>query len=85
MSGFSVIIVYTQEMMPANVGTVAGLFFGLSFGLGGLGSVVLGWAADVISLSAMIQMCAWLPLLGIVAFLLPEDRVLITRNQRTDS
>jgi len=77
MSGFSVIIVYAQEMMPNNVGTVAGLFFGLSFGLGGIGSVVLGWAADVVSLSTVMQVCAWLPLLGIVAFLLPRDNKLV--------
>ncbi|RKN85221.1 MFS transporter [Paenibacillus ginsengarvi] len=77
MSGFSVIIVYAQEMMPGNVGTVAGLFFGLSFGLGGIGSVVLGWAADVISISSMMHICSWLPLLGVVAFLLPKDRKLV--------
>lgn len=80
MSGFSVIIVYAQEMMPGNVGTVAGLFFGLSFGLGGIGSVVLGWVADVVSISTMMHVCAWLPLLGVIAFLLPKDKRLVASS-----
>ncbi|KIL39811.1 Fosmidomycin resistance protein [Gordoniibacillus kamchatkensis] len=74
MSGFSVIIVYAQEMLPGKVGTVAGLFFGLSFGMGGIGSVALGWLADATSVTLVIRLCAFLPLLGIVAFLLPKDR-----------
>lgn len=74
MSGFSVIIVYAQELLPGKVGTVAGLFFGLSFGMGGIGSVALGWLADVSSVSLVIRLSAFLPLLGVVAFLLPKDR-----------
>ncbi|TMV50975.1 MFS transporter [Paenibacillus mesophilus] len=74
MSGFSVIIVYAQELLPGKVGTVAGLFFGLSFGMGGIGSVALGWLADMTSVSLVIRLCAFLPLLGVVAFLLPKDR-----------
>jgi FSR family fosmidomycin resistance protein-like MFS transporter len=74
MSGFSVIIVYAQELLPGKVGTVAGLFFGLSFGMGGIGSVALGWLADITSVSLVIRLCAFLPLLGVVAFLLPKDR-----------
>ncbi|MFB9750895.1 MFS transporter [Paenibacillus hodogayensis] len=74
MSGFSVIIVYAQELLPGKVGTVAGLFFGLSFGMGGIGSVALGGLADVTGVPFVIQLCAFLPLLGVVAFLLPKDR-----------
>lgn len=74
MSGFSVIIVYAQKLLPGKVGTVSGLFFGLAFGLGGLGSIVLGWLMDVTSVSLVIHLCAYLPLLGVCAFLLPKDR-----------
>ncbi|GGD93654.1 MFS transporter [Paenibacillus nasutitermitis] len=74
MSGFSVIIVYAQELLPGKVGTVSGLFFGLAFGLGGIGSIVLGWLMDVTSVSLVIHLCAYLPLLGICAFFLPKDR-----------
>ncbi|MEF3303579.1 MFS transporter [Paenibacillus sp. GYB003] len=74
MSGFSVIIVYAQELLPGKVGTVAGLFFGLSFGMGGIGSVALGWLADATSVSLVIRLCALLPLLGVVAFMLPKDK-----------
>jgi len=74
MSGFSVIIVYAQEMLPGRVGTIAGLFFGLSFGLAGLGSVVLGWLTDQTGVAFTIRLCSYLPLLGIFAFLLPRDR-----------
>jgi FSR family fosmidomycin resistance protein-like MFS transporter len=50
LSGFSVIIVYAQELLPGKVGTVSGLFFGLAFGLGGIGSAVLGTLADATSI-----------------------------------
>jgi len=66
-------------MLPGHVGTVAGLFFGLSFGLGGIGSVALGWAADAVSISTMMHVCAWLPLLGAIAFLLPRDKSIMGR------
>ncbi|NOU93714.1 MFS transporter [Paenibacillus sp. LMG 31456] len=77
MSGFSVIIVYAQEMLPGKVGTIAGLFFGLSFGMAGLGSVVLGWLIDQTGVAFMIQICAFLPLLGLFALLLPKDAKLM--------
>ncbi|RIX50272.1 MFS transporter [Paenibacillus nanensis] len=73
MSSFPVIIVYAQEMLPGKVGTIAGLFFGLSFGMAGLGSVVLGWLMDVYSVEKIIQICSYLPLLGVFAILLPKD------------
>jgi FSR family fosmidomycin resistance protein-like MFS transporter len=80
MSGFSVIIVYAQEMLPGRVGMISGLFFGLSFGMGGLGSVVLGSLMDQTGVAFMIQVCAFLPLLGVLAFLLPKDAVLMGRS-----
>lgn len=73
MSSFPVIIVYAQEMLPGKVGTIAGLFFGLSFGMAGLGSVVLGWLMDYYSVEKIIQICSYLPLLGVFAILLPKD------------
>ncbi len=77
MSGFSVIIVYAQEMLPGKVGTIAGLIFGLSFGMGGLGSVLLGWLIDQTSVAYVIHLCAYLPMLGVFAFLLPKDAKLV--------
>ncbi|NIK77802.1 FSR family fosmidomycin resistance protein-like MFS transporter [Paenibacillus castaneae] len=76
LSGFSVIIVYAQELLPGKVGTVSGLFFGLAFGLGGIGSVVLGNIADATSISFVIQLCAYLPLIGLLAAFLPTDHKL---------
>ncbi|MFF2092804.1 MFS transporter [Paenibacillus sp. NPDC058174] len=73
MSGFSVIIVYAQELLPGHVGTIAGLFFGLSFGLAGLGSVVMGWLMDAHGVELMVKVCAFLPLLGLFALFLPKD------------
>ncbi|MWV43165.1 MFS transporter [Paenibacillus sp. HJL G12] len=77
MSGFSVIIVYAQEMLPGHVGTVAGLFFGLSFGMAGLGSVAMGWLMDAHGVEFMTRVCAFLPLLGLLALLLPKDSVIM--------
>ena len=73
-SAFSAILVYAQELMPGKVGTVSGLFFGFAFGMGGLGAAVLGLVADRTSISFVYQAIAWLPLLGIVAALLPRRR-----------
>ncbi|TDF94026.1 MFS transporter [Paenibacillus piri] len=76
LSSSSVIVVYAQELVPGKVGTVSGLFFGLSFGLGGVGSAALGTLADATSITFVIQLCAYLPLLGLLAALLPSDRKL---------
>ncbi|QHW32369.1 MFS transporter [Paenibacillus rhizovicinus] len=72
-SAFSIIVVFAQELMPGKVGLVSGLFFGLAFGVGGLGSAVLGWIADATSIEYMMKLCAYLPLLGILAVFLPKD------------
>ena len=73
-SAFSAILVYAQELMPGKVGTVSGLFFGFAFGMGGLGAALLGLLADHTSIDFVYHAIAWLPLLGIVAALLPRRR-----------
>jgi FSR family fosmidomycin resistance protein-like MFS transporter len=71
-SAFSAILVYAQELIPGKVGMVSGLFFGFAFGMGGLGAAVLGLLADRTSIDFVYQVCAFLPLLGVVAALLPN-------------
>lgn len=71
-SAFSAIIVYAQELVPGNVGLIAGLFFGLAFGTAGIGSALLGLFADHTSIGFVFKVCAWLPLLGLLTGLLPE-------------
>ncbi len=71
-SAFSAILVYAQELIPGKVGMVSGLFFGFAFGMGGLGAAVLGVLADRTSINFVYEICAYLPLLGIVAVLLPN-------------
>jgi FSR family fosmidomycin resistance protein-like MFS transporter len=71
-SAFSAILVYAQELIPGKVGMVSGLFFGFAFGMGGLGAAVLGVMADRTSIDFVYQVCAFLPLLGIAAALLPN-------------
>jgi FSR family fosmidomycin resistance protein-like MFS transporter len=74
-SAFPAIIVYAQELMPGKTGTVSGLFFGLAFGLGGIGAAILGKLADATSIVFVYHVCAFLPLLGLAAFLLPDMRL----------
>nr|WP_317630829.1 MFS transporter [uncultured Flavobacterium sp.] len=71
-SAFSAILVFAQELMPNKLGTISGIFYGLSFGLGGLGSAVLGYFADMYSIETVYQITAFLPLLGIFAYFLPN-------------
>jgi FSR family fosmidomycin resistance protein-like MFS transporter len=71
-SAFSAIVVFAQELMPGHVGTVAGLFFGLSFGMGGIGAAVLGKTADVYGIDVVYHICSYLPLLGLLAAFLPN-------------
>jgi MFS transporter, FSR family, fosmidomycin resistance protein len=73
-SAFSAILVYAQELIPGKVGAVSGLFFGFAFGMGGLGAAALGLLADATSIAHVYSVCAFLPLLGIVAILLPDVR-----------
>ena len=72
-SAFSAILVYAQELMPGKVGMVSGLFFGFAFGMGGLGAAVLGVLADRTSITYVYDAIAYLPLLGLVAALLPKE------------
>lgn len=71
-SAFSAIIVYAQELMPGKVGMIAGLFFGFAFGMGGLGSALLGKLADETSINYVFYVCSFLPLLGILTAFLPN-------------
>ncbi|MBY0332903.1 MAG: MFS transporter, partial [Acetobacteraceae bacterium] len=71
-SAFSAILVYAQELLPGRVGLVAGIFFGFSFGLGGLGAAALGQLADWTSITTVYRICAFLPLLGLATALLPR-------------
>ena len=73
-SAFSSIVVYATDLMPDKVGMIAGVFFGLMFGLGGLGSAFFGWLADKTSIEFIFQVSAFLPLLGIIAGLLPDTQ-----------
>lgn len=71
-SAFSAILVYAQELLPGKIGMVSGLFFGFAFGMGGLGSAVLGMLADKTSIEYVYNLCAFLPLIGVITFFLPN-------------
>src|SRR6185312_12022840 len=71
-SAFSAIVVFAQELMPGKVGAVSGLFFGFAFGIGGIGAAVLGAVADSYGIEFVYRLCAYLPLLGMVAAFLPN-------------
>jgi FSR family fosmidomycin resistance protein-like MFS transporter len=71
-SAFPAIVVYAQELMPGRTGTVAGLFYGFAFGMGGVGAAVLGKFADLTSITFVYEVCAFLPLLGLLAAFLPK-------------
>ena len=71
-SAMSAILVYATELLPGNIGMVSGAFFGLSFGLGGIGSALFGWLADVSGIQYVFQLTAFLPLLGAVTYFLPD-------------
>ena len=73
-SAFSAIVVYATDLKPDKVGMIAGVFFGLMFGLGGIGSAFFGWLADLTSIGFVFRISTWLPLLGIVAVFLPDVR-----------
>ena len=71
-SAFSAILVYAQELLPGKVGMVSGLFFGFAFGMGGIGSALLGVLADHTSINYVYQVCAFLPLIGLLTGFLPN-------------
>ncbi|WP_410481421.1 MFS transporter [Pseudomonas plecoglossicida] len=71
-SAFSAIVVYAQELVPGSVGMIAGVFFGLMFGFGGIGAALLGYVADLRGIEYVYGLCSFLPLLGVLAVLLPS-------------
>jgi len=71
-SAFPAIVVYAQELLPGRVGMISGLFFGLSFGLGGIGAAVLGALADATSITYVYRVCAFLPAIGLFGMFLPS-------------
>ena len=73
-SAFPAILLYAQELLPTHLGMISGLFFGLAFGVGGIASAVLGMYADVYGIEAIYNVCAYMPLMGVVACLLPDLR-----------
>ena len=73
-SAFSAILVYAQELLPGKVGTIAGLFFGLAFGIAGISAAVLGKVVDIHGIEYVYRLCSFLPILGIAAWFLPNDK-----------
>ncbi|WP_321331463.1 MFS transporter [uncultured Bacteroides sp.] len=71
-SAFSAILVYAQELLPMKLGLISGLFFGLAFGIAGIASAVLGNIADIKGIEYVYQICAYMPLLGLVTYFLPN-------------
>jgi FSR family fosmidomycin resistance protein-like MFS transporter len=71
-SAFSAILVYATELIPGKVGMIAGLFFGFAFGVAGIGSAVLGNLADHTSIEHIFELCAFLPLMGVITIFLPN-------------
>ncbi|EJL76195.1 arabinose efflux permease family protein [Chryseobacterium populi] len=80
-SAFSAILVYATDLMPDKIGLVAGLFFGFMFGMGGIGSAVLGAVADDTSIEYVFKICAFLPLMGIITAFLPNIKGQKTNKQ----
>ncbi|WP_215398126.1 MFS transporter [Rheinheimera oceanensis] len=73
-SAFSAIIVFAQELVPGNIGMISGIFYGMMFGFSGIAAAVLGIVADATSITYIFKLCAWLPLLGMLAIWLPDMR-----------
>jgi FSR family fosmidomycin resistance protein-like MFS transporter len=71
-SAFPAVLVYALELLPGNVGMIAGLFYGISFGLGALSAAALGEIADLTSMATVYQLCAFLPAIGLITWFLPN-------------
>lgn len=71
-SAFSAILVYAQELLPSKLGLISGLFFGLAFGIAGVAAALLGWVAKSHGIQYVYDLCAYMPLLGVVAIFLPS-------------
>lgn len=83
-SAFSSIVVYATDLMPDKVGLIAGIFFGLMFGLGGLGSAFFGWLADKTSIEFIFEVSAFLPLLGVIAGFLPNTQKVNSKSTQAN-
>ena len=81
-SAFSAILVYAQELVPGKVGMISGLFFGLAFGMGGIGAAVLGWMADHTGIDFVYKVCSFLPAMGLLTALLPNLKTAAQREPR---
>ncbi|EIC22354.1 arabinose efflux permease family protein [Thiorhodovibrio frisius] len=79
-SAFPAMVVYAQELIPGRIGTVSGLFFGLAFGLGGIGAALLGQLADLWGIVRVYQICSFLPLIGLLAVFLPDLRKISSKG-----
>lgn len=84
-SAFAAIIVYGQELLPGRVGLIAGLFFGLAFGIGGIGAGVLGQIADATSIEFVYRLCSYLPAIGLLAVFLPNLDTAVQRRSLLSS
>ncbi|MBI3758258.1 MAG: MFS transporter, partial [Deltaproteobacteria bacterium] len=71
-SAFSAILVYAQELVPGRVGMISGLFFGLAFGMAGVGAALMGRLADLTSINFLYHVCSFLPLIGLLTGFLPD-------------
>ncbi|MGA2133340.1 MAG: MFS transporter [Bryobacteraceae bacterium] len=71
-SAFSAIIVYAHDLVPGKIGMISGLFFGLAFGMAGIGAAIMGWLADATSIAFVYRVCAFLPAIGILTVFLPN-------------
>lgn len=83
-SAFPSIVVYAQELLPRKLGVVSGLFYGFAFGMGGIGSALLGIWADYTSIEFIYRVCAYLPLIGMVAYFLPDMKKVRFVNSPAD-
>jgi FSR family fosmidomycin resistance protein-like MFS transporter len=89
-SAFPAIVVYAQELVPGKVGVISGIFFGLAFGLGGIGAALLGWLADATSIEFVFNVCGVLPVIGGMIWFLPgtkapaSEAISATGRQRAD-
>lgn len=79
-SAFAAIVVYGQELMPGRIGAISGLFFGLAFGMGGIGAGVLGELADATSIAFVYRVCSYLPAIGLIAMFLPNLDTAVRRR-----
>lgn len=73
-SAFPAIVVFATELVPGRVGMIAGIFFGLAFGIGGIAAAALGWLADAQGIAFVFTLCAWLPAMGLLTVFLPRHR-----------